>query len=221
MAEAEAAAAPSGPAAEKRKHDAAGEPSCEPAAQRPKLAGAAAPAADEARLRLHAARPKFEYHTERYYTNLPLAAQEGGGAQYLALHLNDLVVVGVAPEHPAVQEPITHVNFNVGKKGEDRLAALKPRGKKKAGGQYLKRDSKIAVLTGASGAQYKVVAGVDCTLVELNEALISTPDLVRQSPTDQGWVGVAIPAHKALAELKQRAAAEGLEKKSAFQSLGD
>ena len=60
-------------------------------------------------------KPPFEYYTERYYCNLKKEARDGGGDQYLAVHLNGVAVSGIAESHPAVSRgKIVEVDFDAG-----------------------------------------------------------------------------------------------------------
>eukprot|EP01060_Flectonema_neradi_P009936 TRINITY_DN17094_c0_g1_i1.p1 TRINITY_DN17094_c0_g1~~TRINITY_DN17094_c0_g1_i1.p1 ORF type:complete len:183 (+),score=38.92 TRINITY_DN17094_c0_g1_i1:75-623(+) len=161
-------------------------------------------------------KPPFEYYTDRYYTNLKKEAREGGGDQYLAVHLNGVSISGIAETHPAVSRgKIVEVDFDVGNaKSTSRVEQAVTKGKKKRKGGLVVNESKlIAIIKNENGDTWRVHSNIAGTICELNEQLLKDPDLIRRSPTGDGWVAIIIPTRQATIDVSKEIDKQGLRKK--------
>eukprot|EP00756_Hemistasia_phaeocysticola_P056123 Hpha_TRINITY_DN32162_c0_g1::TRINITY_DN32162_c0_g1_i1::g.18484::m.18484 len=133
-------------------------------------------------------RPPFGLYTERYYSSVPIAHQgpEGGG-QYAALHTNNLVVVGIAEDHPALSSGSpARVDWH------QRCTDLQCTGKKKKGAVICQPSTVLCELVGARGEKWRVHAGVHGSLIEINERLAGEPELLAR-PREDGWIAIISP----------------------------
>jgi hypothetical protein len=74
-------------------------------------------------------------------------------------------------------------------------------GKHKSGGPLLPPDAVLArVLSGAE--EYVIRTCVPSALLEVNSRLVATPEVLREGPTDHGFVAILKPQPAALAELR-------------------
>lgn len=116
----------------------------------------------------------------------PPDAPSGGADVCVCRHSNGICVVSLSDLHPAVRAAatVTAVDFR------DVKAV---RGKKKRGGTLVEAGTKLARITLAGGGAYSVRAAVRGTLVEVNPALASTPQLAVDRPSAEGYLAVVMP----------------------------
>lgn len=106
---------------------------------------------------------------------------------FVARHHNGICVVCLSPKHPAI------LRGGVVNRVEFRPASRAVVGKKKRGGVFLERDSRLATVTTTSGGTYTVHAAVRGVLVETNARLDKNPALVSSHPLTNGYLAVILP----------------------------
>eukprot|EP01062_Namystynia_karyoxenos_P040704 TRINITY_DN29652_c0_g1_i1.p1 TRINITY_DN29652_c0_g1~~TRINITY_DN29652_c0_g1_i1.p1 ORF type:complete len:302 (+),score=57.00 TRINITY_DN29652_c0_g1_i1:71-907(+) len=157
---------------------------------------------------LDSRRPPFGYFTDRYYTTIPVEAP-GGGDQYVALHSNNLCVVGVRPTHPALAGGrVVRVDFPQSRSGKDR-GEVHVQGKRKRGALFCQENTVLCEAVLGSGERVKVASCIRGTLIEINERLAAEPELLRRFE-DDGWVGILKPTQDQRQFLERRIREEGL-----------
>ncbi|XP_076055864.1 protein Abitram-like isoform X3 [Oratosquilla oratoria] len=82
------------------------------------------------------------------------------------------------------------VNFDV---GEVNRLNNKVSGKAKKGAQPIRHFSPLCILTCSDGSEYKIKAGIRGKLVEVNEELLTNPQLVNEKPDAEGFLAVVLP----------------------------
>jgi hypothetical protein len=120
----------------------------------------------------------------------------------VARHHNGICVLCLSPSHPVVRQGlrVTAVAFRSG--------IVRPvQGKRKRGGTFLDRDSRLASVVCEGGETYLVSASVKGVLVEVNAALERSPGLVASKPLTNGYLAVILPSHG----HRERAAAHLLD----------
>lgn len=106
-------------------------------------------------------------------------------------HSNGVVLVGLAPSHPALQPPrrVTAVRFDGGKRD---LSKSEVKGKRKRGGAFMGNHDRLCEVECDDGTSYTLRACVRGSLVEVNERLVQNPQLLH-GPLADAFVAVLIP----------------------------
>eukprot|EP00743_Colponemidia_sp_Colp-15_P009796 GILK01010730.1.p1 GENE.GILK01010730.1~~GILK01010730.1.p1 ORF type:complete len:198 (-),score=15.24 GILK01010730.1:97-690(-) len=140
---------------------------------------------------------RFPSVVDRYYQHHFQLDVGGnfGEDQYINLHSNKLIVVGLAPSHVLFSgnAEITSVNFNVD--NQDRMSNA-VRGKRKKGGFYLEPHSTLCEITCADGRVFRPKSVVRGHLLELNERLIANPRLLLERPKAEGYLAILKLRHE-------------------------
>jgi len=105
-------------------------------------------------------------------------------------HSNRICLICLAPDHPALGQGISSVNFDIGNVDRSQNVV---KGKGKKGGMILQAESTLALLTTESGETYKVPSCIRGKLVEVNTALVEEPKLLEQLPEGAGYFAILLP----------------------------
>uniref|UniRef100_A0A6G1SP89 Protein Abitram n=1 Tax=Aceria tosichella TaxID=561515 RepID=A0A6G1SP89_9ACAR len=135
--------------------------------------------------------------TERYYDIRLVASSRQNyfgevGDQCVMFHSNKLCLVTLAPTHPVIAEDktISKIDFKFeGDEKIDRLAS-QAKGKRKRGGQKLRKNSPICSVSCTDGSKYIVISCVSSRLVEVNTKIMSDPDLIKRRPLSEGYIAI-------------------------------
>ncbi|XP_010416505.1 PREDICTED: FAM206 family protein-like [Camelina sativa] len=116
---------------------------------------------------------------------------KSGHDQYIYRHANGLCVIGLAPTHIAFKDEggITNVDFNVGK--SDR-SVLKVSGKRKKNALRSESNTALCKVSTAKDS-YIVRCCVKGSLLEVNERLITQPELLNSSADREGYIAIIMP----------------------------
>uniref|UniRef100_A0A224YZN5 Protein Abitram n=1 Tax=Rhipicephalus zambeziensis TaxID=60191 RepID=A0A224YZN5_9ACAR len=140
----------------------------------------------------------FPSVTERYFKpRFQLDANGKEGHDQCALfHSNRIVLVTLAPSHPIIREKktVTKVDYQVNEK----LNRLNNQvsGKWKKGGQKLQNESALCIVTCSDGEIYTVTSTVPGSLIEVNDHLTTSPELLTQKPWSSGYIAIVLPPLK-------------------------
>jgi len=109
------------------------------------------------------------------------------------MHSNRLCLIGLSYNHPVIRQnkSISKVNFELGpncNRLENNVS-----GKGKRGAQILGKNSSVCEVQCTDGSKYIVQAGVRGKLVEINERLLSTPQLAATHAQSEGYLAVILP----------------------------
>lgn len=120
---------------------------------------------------------------------------DSSGHVCVMVHTNKLCLVTLSPKHPALApgQEITQVSYEVGKfnRLENQVS-----GKGKRGAQMMGPQSPVCIITCADGSRHTVLAGVHGKLVEVNERLLTNPQLLSEQPDAEGYLAVILPPLK-------------------------
>jgi len=105
-------------------------------------------------------------------------------------HSNRICLICLAPDHPALSQGISSVNFDIGNVDRSQNVV---KGKGKKGGMILQAESTLALLTTESGETYKVPSCIRGKLVEVNTALVEEPKLLEKLPEGAGYFAILLP----------------------------
>lgn len=135
---------------------------------------------------------KYPSVVERYFTRQNVTGEDGNPAVTLLFHSNKICLVTLAPNHKVLRNgsPINKVNFKVGEKID--RSNNKVVGKGKKGGQHLNEMSLLCIIECEDGTSYNILAGVKGKLVEVNENLISNPQLLVSQAETNGYIAVIL-----------------------------
>lgn len=150
--------------------------------------------------------PTERYYDIRFVTSSDRRCYFGDvGDQCIMFHSNKICLVTLAPTHPVIAEDktITKVDFSFeGDEKIDRLAS-QPRGKRKRGGQKLRKNAPICAISCSDGSRYVVIACIGARLIEINQSIKDDCSLIKKKPLSSGFIAIIQPNEWAkLDELK-------------------
>ncbi|GIY64673.1 protein Abitram [Caerostris darwini] len=127
--------------------------------------------------------------TERYFKHKIIPEYN----ECVLTHSNRLCLITLGPEHPILKENIDVVSVKfISDRNVDRLSN-KVSGKFKKGGQRLSEKSVLCTVKCSNECEYKIYSCVSGTLVEVNENLINNPNLLKEKPWAEGYIGIILP----------------------------
>ena len=107
--------------------------------------------------------------------------------QYAHLHKNKSVtMIGLSPQHPAVVEGITSVEFSQPALANEAL------GKRKRGALPLRVETLLCTIRTGQGNEFKINACVNADLVEINERATRDPSVVSKDPEGAGFLCIGL-----------------------------
>jgi len=126
---------------------------------------------------------------ERYYQQ-KFVLDAGGKPledQYVNQHSNGLYMVGIAPTHPIVTKGIniTSLDFNVGYDLLERVS-----GKYKRGAPHLQQSTSLCTVCMEDDSEYTLYICVSGNLLEVNERLVSNPELLVSKAGTEGFLAI-------------------------------
>lgn len=138
--------------------------------------------------------PKYKSVVERYFTpryKTDLSKKIGEDICILT-HTNRISLVTLAKSHPILQlkKRISAVNFQVDKQ-TNRLDN-KVTGKGKRGAQNISINAALCHVSCEDGSQYTIHGGMKGSLVEVNNNLVSHPQLLTEKPNAEGYIAIIL-----------------------------
>lgn len=103
-------------------------------------------------------------------------------------HSNGICLVGLADTHVAVKKGIKSVTYDVGNFDRSKNQVC---GKAKRGAMNLQQNSCLAIVTCQDDSTYRIDSVVQGKLVEINERLLTNPELF--GIEGEGYVAVVLP----------------------------
>ncbi|XP_065313620.1 protein Abitram-like isoform X1 [Gordionus sp. m RMFG-2023] len=128
---------------------------------------------------------------EKYYTKI-IDKDFIGNDICLLKFSNKIIVITLAPSHPLIisDSKIKNIDFQISKK-VNRLKN-KVSGKGKKGAQVIKLNSLLCTIETEENI-YKIYPACEGKLIEINENLITNPDLLLQKPDKEGYIAIILP----------------------------
>lgn len=137
---------------------------------------------------------------DRFFTRYYFIKKGADQAPYMVLfHSNRICLICLAPEHPALQNGIMSINFDIGQMDRSKNTV---KGKGKKGGMILQADSTLALLQSKTGEVYKVPSCVRSKLVEVNTGVAEHPELLANLPEGEGYFAIVLPKPEHCEEIK-------------------
>uniref|UniRef100_A0AC34GS68 Protein Abitram n=1 Tax=Panagrolaimus sp. ES5 TaxID=591445 RepID=A0AC34GS68_9BILA len=103
-------------------------------------------------------------------------------------HGTRITVVCLMPNHPALKSPIESITFF------QKNACLIGKGKK--GACKVEGRSRLCEIKNTDGTSHVIRYGISGTLIEGNGRLLNDPELLRKSPTYEGFLGIILASSK-------------------------
>lgn len=142
----------------------------------------------------------FPSVVDRFFTRYYYIKKGGDQTPYKVLfHSNRICLICLASEHPALQDGIASINFDIGHMDRSKNTV---KGKGKKGGMILQADSTLALLTSKAGEIFKIPSCVRSKLVEVNIAIAEHPELVENLPEGEGYFAIVLPKPEHCEEIK-------------------
>eukprot|EP01104_Vermistella_antarctica_P018071 TRINITY_DN657_c1_g1_i1.p1 TRINITY_DN657_c1_g1~~TRINITY_DN657_c1_g1_i1.p1 ORF type:complete len:280 (-),score=83.18 TRINITY_DN657_c1_g1_i1:23-862(-) len=144
--------------------------------------------------------PHKDYVTKSYTIGYLLDEAKGEDL-YIHKHLNELILVGLAPSHPAMANTITKVTFD----SNDRdLLAMKLTGtSNKKGALKTRPITPVCQVICEDGSAYVVCASVAGVLVEINKRAHANPGLVTHKSRTEGYLFIIQPTRHGLNTVQE------------------
>jgi len=129
--------------------------------------------------------------TDRYFSRRYCIDVKGtiGNDHLLLFHSNKICVITLGPSHPIFKKDGFSVNFQVGNTDRTKNAV---KGKGKKGGQILDYNSTLCKIKCSDGDEFAVSSCIKGKLIEVNDALISNPNLLKTNPDSCGYIAVVL-----------------------------
>lgn len=134
---------------------------------------------------------------ERFFTKYYYCRDDDVSEMHTILfHSNRICLIGLDQKHCAVQKGIQSINFDIGNcdRSKNQMS-----GKGKRGAMNLQPLSTLAIVTCNDGSTYKIISTITGKLIEVNERLISNPQLLGRDGV--GYVAVVLPKIDKCAEI--------------------
>ncbi|CEF68293.1 Protein Simiate [Strongyloides ratti] len=107
-------------------------------------------------------------------------------------HNSGVIVITLNKNHEAMNEEIVKVDWDVNKRGADKIKS-NVSGKGKKGARNLFPDTKLCIITTKSDKKYPLKFGMRANCIEVNDRLENDPDLVRKHPENHGYLAIVMP----------------------------
>ncbi|CAJ0942588.1 unnamed protein product, partial [Mesorhabditis belari] len=105
-------------------------------------------------------------------------------------HPSGVTVLSLNTDFHTLPSPVMQVDFGVGKKSSIERGGQAVIGKSKKGALLVQKETKLCIVRCEDGSEIVVRAGVKGTLLEVNDRLKMTPDLIRTASENQGYIAI-------------------------------
>lgn len=153
---------------------------------------------------------------DRYYTRWYRTDMKGKVCEDFCIlqHSNRICVITLAETHPVLQKgrSIKSITYQISA-GCSRLNN-RVSGKSKRGGQFLTEYAPLCRITCTDGVEYTVFSCIRGRLVEVNEDILSKPDLLLEKPSTEGYIAVILPKFE-----ESKSVTEGLLSREKYEEV--
>ncbi|KAM8767735.1 protein Abitram [Acanthopagrus latus] len=153
---------------------------------------------------------------DRYYTRWYRPDMKGKTCEdhCILQHSNRICVVTLAHTHPILQDgrTIKSINYQISN-GCSRLNN-KVSGKSKRGGQFLTDFAPLCRITCTDETEYTIYSCIRGRLLEVNENILETPNLLLEKPSTDGYIAVILPKFE-----ESKSITENLLSREEFESV--
>ncbi|KAL2080050.1 hypothetical protein ACEWY4_023843 [Coilia grayii] len=153
---------------------------------------------------------------DRYYTRWYRTDLKGNACEdhCILQHSNRICVITLAETHPILQngQSIKSINYQISA-GCSRLNN-KVSGKSKRGGQFLTEYAPLCRITCTDGKEYTIFSCIRGRLVEVNEDILTRPELLLEKPSTEGYIAVILPKFE-----ESKSVTEGLLNREQYEEV--
>ncbi|MED6250461.1 hypothetical protein AMECASPLE_008990 [Ameca splendens] len=153
---------------------------------------------------------------DRYFTRWYRADMKGKPCEdhCVLQHSNRLCVVTLAETHPILQEgrTVKSINYQISN-GCSRLNN-KVSGKSKRGAQFLTDFAPLCRITCSDETEYTIYSCIRGRLLEVNENILETPNLLLEKPSTEGYIAIILPKFE-----ESKSITENLLTREEFESV--
>ncbi|GBN88347.1 hypothetical protein AVEN_53730-1 [Araneus ventricosus] len=111
----------------------------------------------------------------------------------VTLHRADDPTQIARPNHPILKENLDVISVKFESNRNVNRLSNKVSGKFKRGGQKLSERSVLCSVKCSDDREYSLYSCISGTLVEVNEKLLENPNLLKEKPWSEGYVGIILP----------------------------
>lgn len=156
--------------------------------------------------------PDFPTPSERYYDIRVMSGEDRSSwfgevsDQCIMFHSNKVCLICLAPTHAVIAEDKTVTKIDYQFEGHETIDRVKskPQGKSKKGSQKMHRNSPVCSIECSDGTKYVITACMNSRLLEVNERILSSPDLIKKYPLSRGYIAITQPNNwKLMNEMKE------------------
>ncbi|KAJ8403149.1 hypothetical protein AAFF_G00360650 [Aldrovandia affinis] len=129
-------------------------------------------------------------------------------------HSNRICVITLAESHPILrkEKKIQSINYQISA-GCSRLQN-KVSGKSKRGGQFLTELAPLCRITSTDGEEYTIFSCIRGRLLEVNEDILTRPNLLLEKPSTEGYIAVILPKFE-----ESKSITEGLLSRAEYEDV--
>lgn len=130
---------------------------------------------------------------KRYFSLgfIPDAGNVPGNDLCVLMHSNRVMIITLAKSNVYLKKGVKEVNFKV--TGNTNRLENKVRGKRKHGGQFLGINSPLVRLVLESGEEVVIPSAIRGKLIEVNQRLVTNPELLRTNTNTDGYLAIVSP----------------------------
>jgi len=140
-----------------------------------------------------AKRIKYPSVIERYFTKYYCknVHNEVNNDTLVLVHSNRVCVLMLSERHPVIEQ-------NLAIESIESLANVNQSmsGKSKRGADYVQPNKLLYRIKCTNNQNFTICAGIKGRLVELNDEILKTPELIQQKPHGEGYLAIFIPSLK-------------------------
>lgn len=135
---------------------------------------------------------------DRFFSKLYFCRDDVNDEMHTILfHSNRICLIGLDKTHVAVRKGIESIRFDIGNCDRSKNQVS---GKGKKGGMNLQQLSTLAIVKCVDGSEYKVVSTITGKLIEINDKLLTNPNLI--GTDGHGYIAVILPKIEKCHDIK-------------------
>ncbi|XP_055385226.1 protein Abitram [Condylostylus longicornis] len=143
------------------------------------------------------------FFTRYYYINTKnhrIATEKNLEVYSVLFHSNRVCLIGLADCHPALNNGIESITFEI---GNCNRSLNKVSGKGKKGGMILQEDSTLAIIIDKKSNLYRIPSCIRGKLIEINERLLDLNNINILGKEGDGFIAIVLPKPEHCKKIKE------------------